>query len=147
MKAMLTAALCAALVALSALSQPAFAQQKTPKQCNDEWTADKAAIRASGKTKRVFVADCRGAPLGVRAAAAAPLGKGQYATEAEARASCSTDAVVWANLRSKVYHASSSRGYGQTKVGAYMCEKESVAAGFRAPKPPAPRTAMRGAAT
>ncbi|SRR6266540_2376781 len=67
--------------------------------------------------------------------AAVTLATGQFATEAEAKASCPTDSVVWVNLRSKVYHASGSKAYGKTKRGAYMCEKESVAAGFRAPKP------------
>ena len=57
---------------------------------------------------------------------------GQFATEAEAKASCPVDSFVWANLRSKVYHASSSKSYGKTKRGAYMCEKDSVEAGFRA---------------
>ena len=74
MKTTFTTALCVAFVGLSALSQSAVAQQKTVKQCNDEWTADKAAIQASGKTKRVFVAECRGVPLPAPAAAAA--GKG-----------------------------------------------------------------------
>ena len=83
MKPTFTAA-CAALVGLLALSQSAVAQQKTAKQCNDEWTADKAAIQASGKTKRLFVAECRGVPAAVRAAAT-PAGKDQYATEAEAK--------------------------------------------------------------
>jgi hypothetical protein len=47
---------------------------------------------------------------------------------------------VWVNLRSKVYHAAGSKTYGKTKRGAYMCEKEATAGGFRAPKgskPPA----------
>jgi hypothetical protein len=134
MKTTFTTVLCAAVVGLLALSQSADAQQKTVKQCNDEWAADKAAIQASGKTKRVFVAECRGVPVAVRAAAAALAGEGQYPTEAEAKASCPTDAVVWVNLRSKVYHISSSRSYGQTKQGAYMCEQDSVGAGFHAPK-------------
>ena len=76
MKPTFTAA-CAALVGLLALSQSAVAQQKTAKQCNDEWSADRAAIQANGKTR----------------------------------------------------------------TGAYMCEKESAAAGFRAAK------TARGAAT
>jgi hypothetical protein len=59
---------------------------------------------------------------------AAALGQGQFATE--------TDNVVWANLRSKVYHASGSKAYGKSKRGVYMCEKEATVAGFRAPKPP-----------
>jgi hypothetical protein len=78
-----------------------------------------------------------------KAKAAAEPPKGQYTTEADAKASCPTDTVVWANTRSKVYHISGSKDYGKTKKGAYMCEKESVAAGFRAPKTPAkkPKTA------
>ena len=67
-------------------------------------------------------------------AAAREAAKGQYTSEADAKSSCPTDTVVWVNLRSKVYHVSSSKTYGKTKKGAYMCEKESAAAGFRAPK-------------
>jgi hypothetical protein len=165
--------LSAALVGLLAFSQSAVAQQKTVKQCNEEWTAGKAAIQASGKTKKDFVAECRGgtaaaapapattpaaapanppaaaAPSAVPPAAAAPAkrravaapaapaapsGEGQFPTEAEAKAHCPGDTVVWANLTSKVYHFSASRVYGKTKKGAYMCEKESVSAGFRASK-------------
>ena len=127
---------CAALAGLVGLSQPATAQQKTVRQCNDEWAANKASIQASGKTKRVFVAECRGVPVVARApAAAAPAGgKDQYATEAEAKASCPADTVVWVNPRSMVYHLSDSRNYGQTRQGAYMCEKDSVGAGFHPPK-------------
>jgi hypothetical protein len=33
-----------------------------------------------------------------------------------------------------VYHGSGSRNYGKTRTGAYMCEQDSVAAGFRAAK-------------
>ena len=133
MKPTFATAVCAALVGLLALSQSATAEQKTAKQCNDDWTANKASIQADGKTKRVFVAQCRGVPVAARASAA--LEKGQYATEAEAKTNCPSDAVVWVNSVSKVYHASGSRNYGKTKTGAYMCEQVSVAAGYRAPKP------------
>ena len=67
-------------------------------------------------------------------APAVTLGKDQFKTEAEAKASCPTDTVVWANLKSKIYHPSTSKVYGKTKQGAYMCEKEATAAGFRAPR-------------
>jgi len=134
MKTMFTAALCAAAVGLLALSPSALAQQKTTKQCNDEWTTDKAAIQASGKTKRVFVAECRGVPVAPRTAAAVAAGKDQFAAEGDAKASCPGEAVVWVNLRSRIYHADGSRSYGQTKQGAYMCEKASVDAGFHAAK-------------
>ncbi|HEY4857620.1 MAG TPA: hypothetical protein VIH98_13260 [Xanthobacteraceae bacterium] len=135
MRTTFTAAGCAALLALLASSPPLLAQQKTARECRAEWSANREAIAASGKTQRVFIAECRGVPVPASTrAAAAELGKGQYATEAEAKANCQGDAVVWANLRSKVYHDSSSRNYGATKIGAYMCEKESIAAGFHAPK-------------
>jgi hypothetical protein len=126
-------AACAALVAILGWAPPVMAQQKTIKQCRDEWSASKDEIAASGKTQRAFVAECRGVPLAARTVAA-QLGQGQYATEAEAKTSCGSDAVVWVNLRSKVYHEASSKNYGATKSGAYMCGKDSAAAGFRAPK-------------
>jgi len=134
MKTTFTVAACAALMGLSALAPSAFAEQKTIKQCNDEWAADQAAIAASGKTKQVFVAECRGVPIPARTAVAVPLGKGQYASEAEAKTTCSADTVVWVNLKSRVYHVSGSGYYGLTRAGAYMCQKDSLAAGFRAPK-------------
>jgi hypothetical protein len=144
MRRVFTAVFCAASVGLMALAQPAIAQQKTAKQCNDEWAADRAAIQASGKTKRVFVAECRGVAVPAATPRTATLTKGQYSTEAEAKTSCPNDAVVWANVRSKVYHASDSRYYGQTNQGAYMCEKESIAAGYHAPRGRAGGTAGAG---
>jgi len=39
---------------------------------------------------------------------------------------------VWANLESKIYHFEGSKYYGQTKSGAYLCEKDATATGFRA---------------
>ena len=95
-----------------------------------------AAVSKRGSSfPPALVAECRGVPVVARApAAAAPAGKDQYATEADAKASCPADNVVWVNPRSMVYHASSSRNYGQTKQGAYMCEKDSTAAGFHPPR-------------
>lgn len=61
-----------------------------------------------------------------------PATANQYATEAQARTRCAGDTVVWVNLDSKIYHYSSYRNYGQTKSGAYMCERDTAAAGFRA---------------
>src|SRR5262249_4490272 len=115
------------------------AEPKTARQCNDDWSANKASIQASGKTKRVFMAECRGVALAAPASAAAPAEKGQNATEAEAKTSCPSDVVVWVNSIS-IYHATGSRSYGRAGSGAYRCKKESGAAGSRAPKP-------RGAAT
>jgi hypothetical protein len=68
-------AACAALVGLLAWSQSAIAQQKTVRQCNDEWSANKASIQASGKTKRVFVAECRGVAVTAQTPAASASGR------------------------------------------------------------------------
>ena len=125
-------AACAALVGLLTLAQSASAEPKTARQCNSDWAANKTAIQASGKTKRAFVAECRGITVAARQSPA--LDKGQYTSEAEAKASCPSDAVVWVNSVSKVYHPNGSRSYGKTATGAYMCEQDSIAAGFRAPK-------------
>jgi hypothetical protein len=68
------------------------------------------------------------------AAATAPTGANQFSAEAQAKARCPADTVVWANLGSKIYHFSGHKDYGNTKTGAYMCEKDTAAAGIRAAK-------------
>src|SRR6266852_4559929 len=72
-------------------------------------------------------------PATTRAPAApAPTAPGQFSTEAQAKARCPGDTVVWVNLDSKVYHFAGTRNYGTTKSGACMCEKDATAAGSRA---------------
>jgi hypothetical protein len=63
-------------------------------------------------------------------------GAGEFASEAEAKARCPTDTVVWVNTKSKsrTYHYPGTRWYGATKQGAYMCEADAVAAGDHASK-------------
>jgi hypothetical protein len=63
-----------------------------------------------------------------------PVPANQFSTEAEAKARCPSDTVVWVNLSSKIYHFSGSRSYGTTRNGAYMCEKETAGEGMRAAK-------------
>jgi hypothetical protein len=58
----------------------------------------------------------------------------QYTTEAQARAHCSSDTVVWANTHSNIYHFQGTRNYGNTVAGAYMCEHDSLREGMRAAK-------------
>jgi len=137
---------------------PAFA--KTAAQCNADYAANKAAIKASGQTKKAYVAACRadttGAPSTAAAAPTAPAGyqqppapapppfaptpqvgatgAGQFATDAQARARCPSDTVVWVNTKSNVYHFVGRRDYGNTKQGGYMCEVDAKAAGDRAAK-------------
>jgi hypothetical protein len=63
-----------------------------------------------------------------------PSGAGQFANEVQARATCPGDTVVWVNLRSKIYHFAGTHNYGNTKDGAYMCERDTAAQGMRAAK-------------
>jgi hypothetical protein len=64
----------------------------------------------------------------------ASLEAGQFADESSAKARCPADTVVWVNLPSKIYHFAGTKSYGTTKRGAYMCEKEAIAAENRASK-------------
>jgi hypothetical protein len=64
----------------------------------------------------------------------APLGAGQYSSETQAKVMCLTDTVVWVNLDSKIYHLSGHKNFGNTKTGAYMCEKIAVTSGARLAK-------------
>jgi hypothetical protein len=143
----------AAVVALS--SAPGYA--KTVKECDAEYTANKAAIKAAGQKKADYVAACRAgaatpvatpaAPAAAAAAAptvaapaaasakprvAAPTGAGGFSADAQAKAHCPADTVVWVNTKSGVYHFAGTHNYGTTKQGAYMCEAEAKAAGDRA---------------
>ena len=135
---------------------------KTAKECNAEYSDNKAAIKGSGQTKKDFIAACRAgtetiptapAPAPAPAAAApAPVpvapapastgpqsmkpqtatGAGQSASEAQAKAKCPSDTVVWVNTKSGIYHFAGTHNYGTTKQGAYMCEADAKAAGDRA---------------
>jgi hypothetical protein len=67
-------------------------------------------------------------------AATAPTGANEFSTEAQAKSRCPTDTVVWANLKSKIFHFSGHKDYGATKEGGYMCEKDATAQGIRAAK-------------
>jgi hypothetical protein len=142
---------------------PASAEKgKTAKECRSEWRANKADNEAKGITEKQYVEQCRtgrdtaaptpppapaATPAPARApapattiatppptAATAPIGAGQYRTEAEAKGHCPADSVVWVNLKSKIYHFAGTKSYGTTKEGAYMCEREAVAQGDRASK-------------
>ncbi|UVK43792.1 hypothetical protein BPNPMPFG_005632 [Mesorhizobium sp. AR07] len=63
---------------------------------------------------------------------AIPTGANQFATEGQAKARCPAGIVVWVNLKSKIFHFAGSRNYGNTKKGAYICESDATASGFRA---------------
>jgi hypothetical protein len=63
-----------------------------------------------------------------------PAAANEFSTEAQAKSHCPSDTVVWATLKSGIYHFAGTRYYGTTKNGAYMCEADSTTAGMRAAK-------------
>jgi hypothetical protein len=56
----------------------------------------------------------------------------RYDTENQAQQHCPKDTVVWLNLPTMIWHYKGQRWYGNTKHGAYVCEKEAAAGGARA---------------
>jgi hypothetical protein len=160
-----------ALAGMLAMSgSAAFA--KTAKECDADYAANKATIKASGQTKKDYVAACRAgtevapapaaSPAATPAVAPAPppvapaatpaptprvtpkpvaaapkanvgaTGAGEFTSDAQARAKCPSDTVVWVNTKSHVYHFAGSHNYGTTKQGTYMCEADAKGAGDRA---------------
>ncbi len=69
----------------------------------------------------------------------APSGKlvasQKFTTVAAAQATCPSDTVVWSSLTSsKSFHVSTSKYYGKTKHGAYVCQQAALAAGYHQAK-------------
>jgi hypothetical protein len=164
MKRQLAIILYFSVFGFSSVPSYSWAQAKTAKACTEEWRANKADFQARHITEKAYVAECRGgtsatptaapaapppapapapppvttarpAPTPVAPAERAPAnGSPLFTSEAQAKARCPDDTVVWANLRSKIYHFSGTHNYGNTKAGAYMCEKDTAAQGIRAPQ-------------
>jgi hypothetical protein len=72
--------------------------------------------------------------MAVASGAKFPAGE-KFSSAAAAAAHCPADVVVWSTFsKSKAFHTAASRYYGKTKHGAYVCEKDALAAGFHAAK-------------
>ncbi len=108
----------AAIAALLAFASPAFAQSRTPAVPNPMQNGAPAA------------------PAPTRTATPTPRlpanSANQFASEPLAQAHCAGNSVVWVNLRSKAYHLKGTKFYGNTKSGAYMCQRDATAGGMHA---------------
>jgi hypothetical protein len=61
---------CWMVLGLMTVSSVAMAQQKTAKECREEWRANKAANQANGVTEKAYVAQCRGGAAAAQPTAA-----------------------------------------------------------------------------
>jgi hypothetical protein len=91
------------------------------------------APTASKPAAKPAPAAAKPAPM-APAASATPTGANQFGAEAQAKARCPADTVVWVNLPTNIYHFAGKKDYGNTKSGAYMCEKDAMASGMRGAK-------------
>lgn len=57
-----------------------------------------------------------------------------FKTAAAASSHCPGDTVVWSTLRSKTFHTASSKLYGKTKHGAYVCQTDATSHGLHQAK-------------
>ena len=64
--------MCSAALVSLVIAFPAVAQQKTAKQCEDDWKTNKAEIQAKKQKKKDFMAECRGQTAATTSPAAAP---------------------------------------------------------------------------
>jgi hypothetical protein len=55
----------------------------------------------------------------------------KFASEDTAHQRCPTDMVVWLTLPGNVFIRKGDPRYGTTQRGAYMCERDAIAAGDR----------------
>jgi hypothetical protein len=54
-----------------------------------------------------------------------------FLSEQAAGRHCPSDAVVWLNLPTGIYHLKGERWYGTTKHGAFVCKREADDVGDR----------------
>jgi hypothetical protein len=105
---------------------------KTPAAAPAKPAAPTPAATAPAPAQTPAPAASRMGPA--KPATATATGANQFTTEAQAKARCPTDTVVYVNLSSKIYHFTGHKDYGTLKHGAYMCEKDTAGAGARAAK-------------
>jgi len=59
----------------------------------------------------------------------------EFTSQSAALAHCPTDTVVWSTLsKSKSFHVASSKYFGKTKHGAFVCKGDATTYGFHSAK-------------
>ncbi len=139
MKAPLVATVCAVLIGLVSIPSPSIAQQKTVKQCQDEWRANKAENQAKGIKEKDYVAQCRAGTAATTtpvqtqtSAASAPApaaAKGKTAKECRAEWQANKADNQAKGITEKAYVA-------QCRAGATAAAPASTPAATEMPPPP-----------
>jgi hypothetical protein len=90
--------------------------------------AGQTSVAAPAKTEPVVAKT-------VHAKAGKVPGSEKFTTMAAAQKSCPSDTVVWSSFTAThSFHLSTSRYFGKTKHGAYVCQQAALAAGFHQAK-------------
>jgi len=69
--------------------------------------------------------------LGLMLSSSSTFAQTLYPTPEQAAKHCRSP-VVWLNTKTHVYHVQGSKDYGNTKDGAFVCQKSADKAGDRA---------------
>lgn len=161
MRTVLVAAVCSAVAGLG--MAPSSVLAKTVKECRAEWQAHKDIFQPKGISENDYVEECRDfpatapeTPAATNAAPAAsvpavvkpahvavtaPVAPSHFSTEAQAKANCRSDTVVWAEPSSRTYHLLSDKDDGPK--GIYMCERDATGQGFHAARTKKPEDTHR----
>jgi hypothetical protein len=145
MRTLLGATMAALFITCVAAPPALLAQQKTAKECRDEWRANKDANKAGGITQKDYVAKCRGetaqpaaapAPTATAPAAApAPAGEAKTAKACRDEWRANKDANKAGGVTEKDYVAKCRAGAAATPPAA---APSAPAAKTAAPAPAAP---------
>jgi hypothetical protein len=136
------AIICSIIVGASILSFPAVAQQKTVKECQAEWRANKATNQAKGITEKAYVTQCRAGGSAAKPAPA-PAASTSSKPKATSRASGKTVKECQAEWRANKA-ANQARGITE-KAYVTQC-RAGVSAAQPAPAP-APSTSSKAKTT
>ena len=132
-------AVCTAVIGASLLVFPAYAQQKTVKDCQAEWRANKADNQAKGITEKAYVTQCR---AGASAAKPAPTPAATTSSKpTTAAAPAAAQKTVKACQEEWRANKADNQAKGITeKAYVAQCRAGTTAAAPAAPASPPPKT-------
>ena len=92
-------------------------------------TVNRVSIRRRASWCAIAVTTAVITMVGARHAHAIPLTPFRY--EAQAKAHCPADTVVWLNFRKRTYYSKGQQRYARGLDGSFVCRSEARASGYR----------------